>query len=107
MPWYKFYAKHGPGHAGYSEGFSFSERPLSRDQRQERWDKLFGNYEYPIGGVKLVRELPRQVLDEKIRGYRASIEFSLKMLHLLKADCPFDSNGGCVFCANTGSSSSS
>jgi len=87
MPWYKFYAMHGPGHQGTTEAYRFYEKPLSRGDREEVWENWVyrEGFENAVGrpGVRLIRRLPEKVRQEKIEGFRNEIKHATSMLRSL------------------------
>jgi hypothetical protein len=86
MPWYKIFARHGPGHQSNSTFYEWRDRLLDRSGRKALWQDYFANYEYdyPIGQVRLIAKLPEDIHRSKIIGCKANINHSRKLLSVLK-----------------------
>ena len=88
MPWYRFYADHGPGHQGQTEKFAYYDESWDEEDLQSEWDDWCQQnwLEDAIGDVELVKELPEEKRQEQIRKYRSRVQNAIKMLTILKAD---------------------
>lgn len=81
--WYKFSARHGPGHQGYTEYYEWFEYEPSPDERNEHWEHLFRETDWPIGKVRRVAKLPAKIREEKKEHFKIQIESAQKMLKIL------------------------
>lgn len=88
MPWYRFYADHGPGHQGQSEKFVYADESWDAEDLESEWeDWCQQNWlEDATGDVELVKELPEEERQEQIKGYRGRVRRAIKILTILKAD---------------------
>jgi len=86
MPWYRIHANHGPGHQSHMEFFDWFDKPLDKKGRKAAWDNRFdtGRYDWPIGGVELMKGLPANVLEDKIAGAENSIKHCTRLLGILR-----------------------
>lgn len=87
MPWYRIYAHHGPGHQSNAEFYDFYEAKLNPGERQEAWRRRFefnGNFDSPVGGVKLMKGLPAHILGYKIADTRYALRANATLLKVLK-----------------------
>ena len=92
MPWYYCYADFGPGHQSSDETIVWQSAKLSRDEREELFNLLFGDRDYPIGDIKLIKtvteEEKRNLLSNyknAISKYRESVKESIEMLKTIEA----------------------
>jgi hypothetical protein len=90
MPWYKVFADHGPGHQSHTEFYTFERETLKEDSREALWQDHFdtGRYEWPIGGVKLVKKLPEQIRVSKLASYESKLKHDRFMLQVLGGQDP-------------------
>lgn len=86
MPWYKFYAHHGPGHQSYDENYEWYDEKLERAMKEQEWDYWVTHelWDSPIGDVLYVRRLPEEIRQGKIKYCEAEIEAAQAMLVRLK-----------------------
>jgi len=84
MPWYRVYARLGPGHQTTWEDYRYSEKFLSSLERHMLWRQICGDWDSAIGKVKLVYSVPANVIEDKIAHYRATIKDSRRMLEILR-----------------------
>lgn len=83
MPWYKFYASHGPGHQSETIFYRWYDEVLNKDLRDEFWQDAFRENEWPIGGVRLCAKLPEKVHREEIDRHNRRIKSAQYMLKVL------------------------
>lgn len=83
MPWYKFTARHGPGHQSKHVSYRYFEKPLTRKERKEEWEDAVGGLNWPIGGVRRVKWLPVVVWHRKALLYQDMKEEAERMLKVL------------------------
>lgn len=83
--WYKMKAKYGPGHQSGDFGYFWSGHRLSREEKQTIFDDAYRDQDWPIGSVRLVRALPKRVIERKIQYCDASIKGAQHMLQVLRA----------------------
>lgn len=87
MPWYRAFASHGPGHQSSTEFYRFYFDALdTKQKRKDAWDDAFdnGSYDCPCGDVELCEKLPQNVYDEKLAGFRSSIDYAHRMLEVMR-----------------------
>lgn len=85
MPWYKFYANHGPGHQGHSEEYKYFTEPIRGDERKERWLEWCRDWDDSIGGVKPVHRVPEDEVVRLRAMYKGRISNARLMLEVLDA----------------------
>lgn len=84
MSWYKCEARHGPGHQSHSVFYEWYDKPLSKEEKKFLFEDVFGDKEWPIGGIRAVGRLPEKVRQNKINLYKSKIDEAQKMLKLLR-----------------------
>lgn len=84
MPWYRFYAMHGPGHQSDTERYEFYEKPLTDEQRESYWHDFFNDFNNPKGGVEKVETIPARVHSDKVDECKRSIRYAEKLLKVLE-----------------------
>lgn len=84
MPWYRIFAKHGPGHQSFTEVYRFFEKKMLREEKKEAWDTVFDyGFEYPIGNVQLVKALPQHIYDRQVESAKYDLSHAKRMLNIL------------------------
>jgi len=92
MPWYYCYADFGPGHQSSDETIVWQSAKLSRDEREELFNHLFGDRDYPIGDIKLTKTITKEEKRNLLSNYKAAISKyreatrqSVEMLKVIEA----------------------
>lgn len=90
MPWYKFTARHGPGHQSDSRVVKWFDEPLTDETKEEVWDSWVTRefFHNAIGEVELIEELPPDEIASKILDYQAKIAASQEMIEILEGGKP-------------------
>jgi hypothetical protein len=83
VPWYKFYATHGPGHQSETVFYRWYDEVLSSDLRNEFWQDEFRDREWPVGYVRRVPRLPRSVWYELVREFEGRLGRAQQILQIL------------------------
>ena len=81
--WYRINARFGPGHQSKDWGYFWSGRRLSRADKQAVFEDTYRDRSWPVGHVRLVRRLPKRVIEQKIRNCKAAIRGNQEMLEIL------------------------
>jgi len=84
MPWYYCYADHGPGHQSSTERVVWQPAKLSREEKEELFHDLFGDYDYPIGDIKLVKTLTEKEKEQRVSRFKSELAYAYRMLSILK-----------------------
>jgi len=84
MTWYKFTACYGPGHQSGSTEYRWYHEDLSAEDKQEHFEAIFGDHDWPVGSVRKIAKLPKLVKKNKITGYESAIRSAEYMLGVLK-----------------------
>lgn len=91
MPWYKFYADHGPGHQSHSEFYQWRDQPFEDAQhRHEVWEDAFREKDYPIGKVVLVKKLPEAILLSKRAEFLSKLQRARYLLKVTGGQDPVE-----------------
>lgn len=85
MPWYLFYASHGPGHQFRTEEYEYVDHQLRGTERKERWQDWAREMDWPVGGVRRVHRLPEQEVVRMRSVYKSRISHARLMLEVLDA----------------------
>lgn len=84
MPWYRMQARYGPGHqSGGNPIYFWAGHRLNRDEKQMYFDDTYQEHDWPIGGIRLVRKLPKRVIEQKIQDCHDAIRYRRRMLNIL------------------------
>lgn len=84
MPWYYCFANHGPGHQSNTEHVKYSDKELSRSEKEDLFDDLFGCYDWPIGQIRKVKSLTRTEKEDLEQVYKGRLREAQKMLKVLE-----------------------
>jgi hypothetical protein len=87
MPWYKFTARHGPGHQSHDESYQFFVEPIkTKADREYHWeDWVQRNYwDDSVGGIRLVRKLPEAVRLVKLAFAKRNVEYNQMLVKMLE-----------------------
>jgi len=84
MPWYRIPVSHGPGHQSKSEDYRWSDKPMSKDEKEDWFNEYSSYMNYAIGKITIVKKLPKKVKEEKLWTYKARIKYAKQMLNILK-----------------------
>jgi hypothetical protein len=88
MPWYKFYADHGPGHQSHSEDYRYHAEPLRKADRADEWEEWIYGFRHiqshAIGDIKLVRKLPEKIRKAKLEAAKSNLKHWQKMVMVLE-----------------------
>ncbi len=84
--WYKFSADHGPGHQGHTEYYKWCNRCLTKDEKEEIWENLFRERDWPIGKVQKIKKLPEKEREKQILKYKSQLNSARYMLKILKEE---------------------
>lgn len=84
MPWYRFYADYGPGHQSHSAVYRWFDSPLNREEKQENFEDIFRDREWPAGSVLRLRGLPADIKSQKIKEIAVASKEGKRLLAILK-----------------------
>lgn len=85
MQWYRLYARHGPGHQGFTETYKlfpkdWDDEILEYELEDWVWDTRLDNV---IAYIEPVDGLPQEIINRKINHYKARILNAQEMLEIL------------------------
>jgi hypothetical protein len=94
MAWYKVDIRHGPGHQSRTTKYLYFddedwESVSEEDKKKEAFDMVVEYWwEYPIGNVTRIVELPEEIRQEKIEFFKDSRSEADKMIKELETIAP-------------------
>ena len=93
MPWYKFSAKHGPGHQSYSEDYAFYPDEVDAEDEGDDWTEdewtawaISLDLSNATGNVERVDRVSEDVVQAKRRQCLDTIDEAIYTLALLEND---------------------
>jgi hypothetical protein len=83
MPWYRMKAQYGPGHQSGDFRYFWSGHRLSHEEKQGVFENAYREHDWPIGCVRMVKALPKRVIERKIQHCEDGIKGAQQMLRIL------------------------
>lgn len=86
MPWYRVFAHHGSGHQSHTQEYVWDDRKLDPAEHQVLFENICQSLglSNPIGGVQLLRKLPKDVWERKMAGFVRRIKGLREMQAILR-----------------------